>query len=446
MKTYGVPLLLWFAAIGGLVLALLSDGIWEGLATALTALPLLVIAGFTARPLLRIGPLFVLALALSACSSAEPRHAAPVVANYALASVVSNVDSDSTYVSLVSSLDSVNIDLHDALEIPGRASVAAYGGWIFVGGGESPTITRYSSTSEGGFVKENTLSFAGQELGDFGVYIDDWGNTFINEHKAYLSNSSASTIVWDPTDMIITGRIEQPELVRDTLTFDGSPGVVSGNRLYRTFFWKDWDEYKTYPEQYLAVFDVEHDKLLEIVPEERCPGLNNNLSADEAGNLYFSNWVYNVTETLGRGAPKSCALRLNIASGRFDDAFQLWFSDLAQGREGAALSYLKNGKAIFAAFYDENVEIDSLSDLSELALSANWRLWETDLETRTAAPLAGVDWLAGGYAVVHVDGRTFLMVPGADYARTTVHELDPDGGAQKRFEIPGDSYQILKLH
>lgn len=100
---------------------------------------------------------------------------------------------------------------------------------------------------------------------------------------------------------------------------------------------------------------------------------------------------------------------------------------------------------MFAAFYDENVTFDAQSDLSDLALSANWKLWETDLKTQAAAPLEGVDILAGGYSVVHVDDRTFLMVPGEDYARTTVHELDAEGGAHKAFEIPGDSYQIMKL-
>ena len=406
---------------------------------AAAALPSLALASYL--PIL-LGGLFTLG-----CGPDQNRgHDSAQAANYALASIVTNADEDTTYVSLVSSLDAVEIDFRNALEIAGRASVTAYGGWLFVGGGESPTITRYSITAEGGFEKGPTVSFAGQDLGEFGVYIDDWGNTFISPHKAYLSNSSASTIIWDPTTMEIVGRIEQPELARAApLTFDGSPGIVRGKRLYRTFFWKDWDEYETLPEQYLAVFDVEKDKLLELVPEARCPGMNNNLSADEDGNIYFSNWIYNVTETLGRGAPKSCALRLNIETERFDDDFRFVFSDHAGGREGAALNYLGDGKGVFAAFHDEDIEIDANTDLNELALSDNWRLWEATLDGQAAAPLSGIDKLAGGYAIVHVDGRTFLMVPTAEYASTTVHEIDAGGGVQKRFEVPGDSYQILKL-
>lgn len=399
------------------------------------------------------GPRACAALALlgslAACGSGDDRVEVTPPAEpprYAIASAIFGPDTDTTYISLIASLDSAEFDLSKALEIPGNASVAAHGGWLFVSGGDSPTITRYSITPEGAFVNDGTISFVNQDVGEFGLYIDDWGNTFISDHKAYLSNSSTVTIVWDPTTMAITGRIEQPALVRDAaLTADGSPGILRGNRLYRTFFWKNWDEYTTLPEQYLAVYDVENDVLLDLVREERCPGMNNNVSQDEAGNIFFSNWVYNVTETLGRGAPKSCALRLNAGAESFDPAWQLVFSDLAGGREGAALSYLKDGQGVFAAFYDENLTIEPDTDFEEMALSANWRLWGVDLESRTAAPLEGVDWLAGGYAVEHVGDRSFLMVPSADYADTSVFELGSGGSVESRMLIPGDSYQILDL-
>ncbi len=44
MKTYAQPLLLWLVVLVGLVVALVSDGVLESLATAACALPLLVIA------------------------------------------------------------------------------------------------------------------------------------------------------------------------------------------------------------------------------------------------------------------------------------------------------------------------------------------------------------------------------------------------------------------
>ncbi len=44
MKTYAQPLALWLVVVAGLVIALVSDGVLEKLATAACGLPLLVIA------------------------------------------------------------------------------------------------------------------------------------------------------------------------------------------------------------------------------------------------------------------------------------------------------------------------------------------------------------------------------------------------------------------
>ena len=88
-----------------------------------------------------LGFVLLAAATLLGCGSdGEAASSHGQAANYALASVVSNVDGDTTYISLISSLDAVDVDFRNALEVPGTASVAAYGGWLFVGGGESPTI------------------------------------------------------------------------------------------------------------------------------------------------------------------------------------------------------------------------------------------------------------------------------------------------------------------
>jgi hypothetical protein len=387
----------------------------------------------------------VLAMICAAgCSSSDPAGSGTPGARFAVSGVIFGEDTESTYVSLLPSLDVADIDYKKSLEVPGRASIAAYNGWLFVSGGESATITRYSIGEDGTFNEDGVLSFANYGFDPF--YIDDWGNTFVSASKSYLTNSSSLTVVWDPTAMKIVKEIETPELDREApLSIDGSPGIVRGNRLYRTFFWKDWDEYDTLPEQYLGVFDVEKDELLDLVPESRCPGLNNRVSQDEAGNLYFSNWVYNVTETLGKGAPKSCALTLKAGSDRFDDTWQLSFADLTGGREGAAFNYLADGKGFITVFYDENVTIDDETDLNELAQSANWKLWSVDLASETAAPLEGSDWLAGGYATVQEDNRTFVLIPSEDYAATAAQEIMSSGRSEPRFHIKGFSYQLLKL-
>jgi hypothetical protein len=67
-----------------------------------------------------------------------------------------------------------------------------------------------------------------------------------------------------------------------------------------------------------------------------------------------------------------------------------------------------------------------------------------DLETGNGAPIEGLDFKPGGYNDVHVGGRSFILMPSADYARTTGYEL-VDGSAVRRFEIQGSSYHMVEL-
>lgn len=58
--------------------------------------------------------------------------------------------------------------------------------------------------------------------------------------------------------------------------------------------------------------------------------------------------------------------------------------------------------------------------------------------------MEGLDFKAGGYQDVQVDGRTFLMVPNEDYSQTTADEIK-DGEAEQGFEIRGSSYHMVKV-
>ena len=129
------------------------------------------------------------------CSSSDSSAPGTVGARFAVSGVVFGDDTESTYVSLLPSLDVEDVDYAKALEVPGRASIAAYNGWLFVSGGESATITRYSIGDDGSFDQDGIVSFANYGFDPF--YIDDWGNTFVSATKAYLTNSSSVTVVWN---------------------------------------------------------------------------------------------------------------------------------------------------------------------------------------------------------------------------------------------------------
>lgn len=359
-------------------------------------------------------------------------------------------DADSiTYVNALTSLDVGELDLRKALEFPGgRATVVGNDGKVFVAGPESQVVERYEIHDDGSFHKTGQLSFA--DYGIASVTLDDWGCAFISPTKAYLFNAVEGTaVVWNPRSMEILGEVDSDghDLVREGWDLNSSGAVVQGDRLFQFVFWNNWDEFTFSEEQYLLVYDTKSDRLIDMIPESRCPALSNRVELDEDGNMYFSNWIWNVGATLVSDAPKSCVLRIRAGEESFDEDWLLSYADVADGREGAVLGYLDDRQALFSVFHEERTSIQSDTVPTELVSELDWRLWTLDLDSREASPLEGLGdltWNAGAVSTYHVGGRTFILVPGDDWSVTNVYEIE-DGRAHKRFEAGGWSYQFFKL-
>jgi hypothetical protein len=404
----------------------------------------------TPRPLspLRTASLVLAFLGLPACGTEnygiEPTGAGPL---YAMMYEIYGPDEESnSYFTLVDSVEAGALDPADGIEFAGgRAFLQTYGGWIFVGHPTEPRVTRYSLSASGALVEPLDLGF-----GNYGLtagYLDDWNATFISESKAYLFDfAQGVTVVWNPTTMEIEGEILPPdELLREGYSLDGSPAMVRGNRLFRTFFWVNYDEAEYSPDLLLGVYDVETDELVELVPETRCPAPGNIVHRDEADNIYFSNWLWPVAGTLMYDAPKSCVLRLNAGDEHFDSEWALEYSSVAEGREGAMFSYLGDNQALFAAFHDERTSFDAETDPWEYVGSNNWRIWKLDLETNAAAPLEGLDFNGGAFTPVRFDDRPYILVPDATaWDSTQFYAIDGEV-ATPSLEVPGWTYQFKRV-
>jgi hypothetical protein len=365
---------------------------------------------------------------------------------YAIATEIYGADfaTSTSFVQLVSSLDTSEIDVASAREYNGRATVGSVGSWLFVMDGEEPIVDRFIVGADGSLTLDAQLSFANYGMPYW--TIDAWGNTMLSPTKAYLSNvADGSLIVWNPTSMEIVREIPLPTLASADLELQSSPAVVRGDRLYRLFSWANFDTFEfSRAAQQLGVYDVASDELLSLAEDNRCPAVYSEPFADESGALYFSNHVWSPMETLVKGAPQSCSLRVLAGEAAFDPDWQLNYADFADGREGAVLRYLGNGQALADIFHDERTTITSDTDPSELGQSSNWRLWTLNLDTKVAAPIDGLDFKPGGYSDVHVGGRSFILMPSDDYARTTAYEL-LGGAAVRRFGIQGSAYHMVEL-
>jgi hypothetical protein len=181
---------------------------------------------------------------------------------------------------------------------------------------------------------------------------------------------------------------------------------------------------------FLGIYDVESDELLELVEETRCPVPGNLVHQDEAGNAYFSNWIWPVAHSIMRDAPAPCVLRINAGEQRFDPEWTLDYSTVTDGHQGAMFTYLKDGQALVSGFYDENTSFDETTSTWSYAGSLNWRVFTVDLESGTGSPLEGLGFNGGAFTPARFDDRLFLMVPGGEEQNweSQVYELE-DGAA-----------------
>jgi hypothetical protein len=386
--------------------------------------------------------------AAASAGDAAPDAAVAVVrpALYAMNNEVYSGDESTTYVNVFKSLDISALDTRNAIELTGgRANIGVNDGRLFVAVPATPVIRRYAVADDGTFKPDGEISFA--NFGSTAVGLDEWANAFISPTKAYLAYAGA-VIVWNPTTLEIVKEIDTsllPTKEGANWAPDGSGMVVRGNRLYRTMYFVDWDAWTTSPESFLLAFDTDTDKLLSVTRDDRCPSLGNRPDRDEQGNLYFSNWIWNVPETIRNNAPKSCVLRLPAGSDKFDD-WKLSYEELT-GHEGAMFAYLGGGKAVVSAFHLEEGKNEPSMTLNELAAQDVWHLYSVDLATKIATPIQGLPANSGAVSTYHIDNRHYVFLPTEGWANTLVYELlgTSSLSATKRFEARGWSYQLYRL-
>lgn len=365
---------------------------------------------------------------------------------YIVPSQVYGVDfnTSTSYVPVIPSLDVPNISIKNAREIDGRATVARVGKYVFIASATAPIANRFVVDAQGALQPDGSINFMNEGLPPY-FAIDIWGALFISETKAYIfDGSDGSMIVWNPTTLTITGKIPGPGIVKPGYEIQ-SGHVVRGNKLYRLFSHVNYDEWDFLTTgQVLVVYDLDTDKQLSMVEENRCPQLYARPFVTETGEIYFSGWVWPATLPLVGNYPKSCALRIPAGQDTFDPNYKLEFATNFEGHEGAMLSYLGNGQALLDVFHQERATINGSTDAEELANTKNWRVWKVDLATGKGAPLEGLDFTGAGYTLAQVDNRSFLLTPDDEkYSATTAMEV-VNGALKPSFKIQGSVYNIVR--
>lgn len=360
---------------------------------------------------------------------------------YALhTSVYVTDDTVSGYVTLTDTLDISALPEEGAREFPGYAFISSVDGKLLVSDGESPTITRFDITPDLDWQELDRVSFANAGVTGGGAGFErHW---FLNSTTAYVTLDVTKRVIWNPTDMVISGVMEDSALEpeRDGLqldaTFNRQPRMLEGPIL-KPFYYRDADWFRFGQTTSIAVYDRTTHVEQKIV-DVPCPSLEVP-SQDEVGNTYFSSWTYGPVLGLYGEGPELCVRRIKPDS-TLDEAWEPDLTAWTGGRPVNVFRYMRAGKAVGTVLHTDEVDIDygaGYNDEDAARLDSHWRLWFFDLEAETAKPIENVDATGSGFFWSNLDGRSFVFAPNADWSRSKVYELDTEGNATERFETNG---------
>src|SRR5687768_7864199 len=202
----------------------------------------------------------------TATSGAEPA--------FLLGTRIFDDSSITSYFHVLPSLEAgVEVDAARALEAPGSAKLYSVPGlgWFALGGGEAPTITRYTIGADNQLLAGESIS-----LSAYGVQ-GLWDTLYVvSPTKAYYPDrAQGQLIAWNPSTMQITGSIALPETLRPGyLALYGYAPILRGTQLLISVGWFDWDvNDSVLGETGLLVLDTTTDTVQRFDVDPRCGGI-----------------------------------------------------------------------------------------------------------------------------------------------------------------------------
>jgi hypothetical protein len=354
--------------------------------------------------------------------------------------------STTSYFHVVSSIEEeTEIDENRALEVPGAAKLYAVPGlgWFAIGGGEAPTITRYTLDARGTLVKGDSIS-----LQSYGV--DSlWDTLYIvSPTKAYYPDrANTQLIVWNPTEMEITGSILLPETARDGyLALYGYAPILRGESLLFSVGWFDWEENDSVLGQTgLVRIDTVTDTVAGFEVDDRCGGITQPITMASDDTYLVSSALAGAAHKLGRLPTKPCALRIRAGATGFDAQYSEELA-LLTGADVAGEPIPAGGNAIFLRVFDESLATIAADSASyELTGQSAWRWIRWDVATNDVEVVASLDPSTSDVLWFQLDGHVYGTETTEDYSETTLIDLTADGGPKRELTLPGFLHGITKI-
>lgn len=365
---------------------------------------------------------------------------------YLVATRVWDDTSTTSYFHLTNSVEKgTRIDTSKAIEVPGAAKLFAVDkiGWFAVGGGEKPTITRYSLDESGTLNDHETIS-----LESYGIQ-SLWDTLYvISATKMYYPDREGQRlIVINPTEMTIDGEIDLAETGRDGyLAVYSYSHLTRGDDIVFSVAWIDWNETDSIVEETgLVVIDTKEDSVVRFDEDTRCGGITQPIVTEEGEAYFVSSALAAAAHRLGRLDTEPCVLRVDENENRFDPDYLVKLEELTDSAI-AGEPVPGGGNSIFIRVFDEDLGTVTEDALTwELTSQAAWRwvLWDT--ATGGLTKIKSLPPSTSDVLWFEVDGKTYGSETREDYSKTTLIELTASGGPKEALTAPGFLHGVARI-
>jgi hypothetical protein len=351
-----------------------------------------------------------------------------------------------SYFHVVPSLDADTVvDPKQGLEVPGAAKLYSVNGlgWFAIGGGEAPTITRYTLDERGALARGQSIDLSG--YGVKGLWDTIY---FVSQTKAYYPDREGTQLIaWNPTTMRVTGNIQLPETVRDGyLALYGYTPVVRGTKLLFSVGWFDWSENDSVlPETGLVSIDTDSDTLAAFEADDRCGGITQTIPMSDGDAYFVSSALAGAAHRLGRLATEPCALRIRDGEEAFDGKYAQPLAELTEG--GIAGEPIPGGEdAVFLRVFDESLAtIEDGAFTYDLTGQAAWRWVRWTPASNEVESIDSLEPSTSDVLWFEVDDKIYGSQTNTEYTETTLIELTADGGPRAGLTAPGFVHGVARV-
>ena len=367
--------------------------------------------------------------------------AGPGPAGFIVCGITVTPDGLTGFAGLTASLAAgSDVDLSRALELGGGISCANQGRTLYVAGGETAQVTRYTIGADASFTEDGTISFAG-------VGVDAGGSiALLSETKAYYVDGAMLTVVvWNPSTLLIEGELSLEGLA----TPEGEGiGIIVEERAGRVVLVAAYGDAVNGNNQRLRVALIDPATDAVTVDETRSCG-GSFTSADGGDGFLYLGAGVRPAVSFRLGLPETyapCLVRVDVTTGEFDDGFLRDLNELTGVNPTGIVSPGPTPGTLLLTGYDESVlpNEDGAAD-NEVQLAESWRTYLLE-DLGGSAPATLLDNLpvvTGVTRILTVNDRIYFGFASPGFATSSLVDItDPDAPADAAV-LSGGVLQIL---